>query len=412
MKSRSLLITLAAAGAAVGMLGAVIPAAQAAPEPSGWDDVPDIVVSGGSDTTYNVLQDLVPLYDGAPGCLPIRSSSSADKGKCDPAQLGNAPTNGNHDHDIVVNAYPTGSSAGVCVLAGTCPTYNPAIDFARSSRGPSGSELNTTTFWGFARDGIALLSFGGRPAGNIGTSASDAANVLFDIWTCAITDWSQIPGYTGAAGPIIPWGMNASAGTFSSFRDYIRSNSTRAGAGTFDPNTSGAACVRQLVGNIQPEENDAKPILADAGPDGVANTADDDDTKFIWWGSFAEYSSRPFKRSTGQFFTVANIRPEPASLSTTGAGQYPINRIVYHVTKNTDADTTGTGPEVIGADSGKGGAVREFTEWLCKGSANHAVDPNTGLNYRSAITAAYAFNGFVQVPTSLRTSGYFCSVLT
>jgi ABC-type phosphate transport system substrate-binding protein len=411
IKSRSL--AFAAIAATLGLVAAAVPAG-AAPEPTGWDNIPDVIIGGGSDTSYNVMSDIMPLYNGAPGCLPVRSSSSAAKGTCDPSQLPVAPTNGNHDHDIVVNAFPTGSGAGVCIIAASasCPQYNPPIQFARSSRGPSGTELANATFWGFARDGIALLSFGGRPAGNIGTSAADAANVLFDIYTCAITDWSQIPGYTGAAGPIIPWGMNASAGTFTTFRDFVRGNAARPGVATFDPNTSGTACVRQLVGNVQPEENDAKPILADAGPDGVANTADDDDTKFFWWGSFAEFSAFSFKRSTGQFFSVASITPQPSSLSTTGAGQYPLNRLIYHVTRNTDADLVAPGPEVTGADSGPGGAVREFTEWLCKGTAQHGVNPNTGQNYRAAITGAFAANGMVPIPTSLRTPGYQCAVLT
>ena len=52
------------------------------PSGSGWDKNPDVVIGGGSDTTYLVSQRLEVLYNGAPGCLITTSTTSANKGKC------------------------------------------------------------------------------------------------------------------------------------------------------------------------------------------------------------------------------------------------------------------------------------------------------------------------------------------
>ena len=189
----------AAALSAVATFAGVRPA-EAAPPGSGWDDTPDVVVGGGSDTTYLVMQRLEVRFNGTPGCTINTGTSSATKGKCSPAGQ-TTPTNGNFDHDVFVSATPTGSSAGVNALLPTGVQYNPAIDYARSSRGPSGTEATSVTFWGYARDAIAVITFGSR-----GTVALTKQN-LIDLYTCQpnADDWSD---FGLAAGPIIPWDMN------------------------------------------------------------------------------------------------------------------------------------------------------------------------------------------------------------
>ena len=198
--NKKLLFT--AAVATFGLVGGLIPTVEAAPPGTGFDDVPDVVIGGGSDTTYLVAQRLETLYNSTPGCTITTSSSSANKGLCIAGQT--APANGNFDHDIFVGATPTGSSAGVVAIT-TGPQYNPAIDYARSSRGPaSTAETNVATFWGYASDGIAILSFGSR------TGIAVTKQQMKDIYTCQLTDWSQLGQ---PAGPIIPWDMNAASGT-------------------------------------------------------------------------------------------------------------------------------------------------------------------------------------------------------
>lgn len=403
-------LIFAAALTAFASLAGVVPA-EAAPPGSGWDDTPDVVVGGGSDTTYLAMQRLETLYNGTPGCTIDTGTSSATKGKCIAGQT--TPTNGNFDHDVFVGATPTGSSAGVNALLPTGVQYNPAIDYARSSRGPSGTEANSVTFWGYARDAIAVITFGSR-----GTVALTRQN-LIDIYTCQpnADDWSD---FGLPAGPIIPWDMNAASGTTASFKTYT-------GLTTF------GTCVRKLTNGTAPFENDVKPILGDAGPDLTLGTADDDENNYIWWISYGAWSKYPYTANGfvdgntagtaigSNLVTVEGTLPSANSITN---NSYAILRTLYHVTKEADADcntvpgTDGVcnnagAPTVYGTTTGKGGAVRGFTEWLCRTSnTQQPINSVTGRGYRSEIVSALNAEGFQQVPTTggLRTAGYACAV--
>ena len=409
-------LILSAAIAALGLSAGIAPV-EAAPPGTGWDNLPDVAVGGGSDTTYQVSQRLEVLYNATPGCT--LATSGATVGLCS-STAAVTPTNGNFDHDMVVSAYPTGSGAGVSGLVGT---YNPTIDFARSSRVGTATELLDRTFWGFARDGIAVTTFGSR-SGYALTKQN-----LIDIFTCnplangglGSDDWSDF-GFP--AGPIIPWDMNNASGTRSSFIVTYLGNGTL-------PNIP-ASCLRKLTTTVPPFENDVKPILADNGPDGIANTADDDENNFIWWQSFGNWQTYPYTtgavptgaaaRVDANLVTVDGVTPSNASIgaSTTSPTAYSIGRTLFHVTREADADcntVVGTegvctaGPTVSGTTLGKGGAVRGFTEFLCRTSnAQQQINPQSGRGYRSEISLAIQAEGFSQVPTNLRTTGYACQV--
>lgn len=395
------------------------PASATPPANTGFDDLPDVVVGGGSDTTYLLSGDLTLLYNRTPGCPLVTSSTSVDKGKCQAAATAPATPLANWDHDAFVEAAPTGSSAGVQALLASGPQYNPVIDYARSSRGSSGSELNELTFWGYAQDGISVYSFGTRATGNF-VSGVD----LYNVYNCTTTNWSQIPGYTGAAGSIFPYGINPSSGTFASFRDYLRQVS---GNTSFDPNAQ--SCVRKVAGadgvngtadDVYAFENDLKIQLNDKGPDNTAGTADDDPNNKITWSSSSIFPTFPYLVQTGKPWKIAGVSPDPGTIF---AQSYPINRTVNHVTRNTAADCTATAGAAggctitngawSGATSGKAGAVRAYTQWLCRtNNAAHAVDPVTGLGYKSLINSIITRNGFTQVPTGLRQAGSACKVET
>jgi ABC-type phosphate transport system substrate-binding protein len=241
---------------------------------------------------------------------------------------------------------------------------------------------------------------------------------LKDIYTCAKTDWSQ---FGLPAGPIIPWDMNTSSGTLASFKLYL-------------DNITFGACVRKQVGATNgPFENDVKPILADPGPDTTFGTADDDENNYIWWMSFGNWQTYPFTKNglvngTGapiasNLVTVAGTVP---SDSTIFDSSYAIMRSLYQVTRDAEADcrqapgTAGAcdnaANTVYGATSGKAGAVREFTQWLCRSTASsQAVNTVTGQNYRNAIIGAVNAEGFQVLSAGvpgLRTAGYSCEVIT
>ena len=411
---------------AVSCFASLAPTAKADPPAgSGWDKTPDVALGGGSDTTYLVSQRLEVLYNGAPGCTLVTTTANAAKGRCsDTSTALTGIANGNYDHDVLASAAATGSSAGVNALLtpitatppGTGVQYNPAIDYARSSRPISTAEAVDTTAWGYARDGIAVITFGSR------TGLSLTKQDLIDIYTCQKTNWSQ---FGQPAGVIIPWDMNTASGTYASFRTYL-------GNPTF------GTCVRKQVGaNNGPFENDVKPLLADIGPDGVYNTADDDENNYLWWMSFGNWTRYPFTKdgvvngpgpSAGgaiqsQLVTIDGQFP---SNSTIFNSSYSIMRTLYHVTRDSDADcrqAAGTaGPcdnaanVVYGTTAGKGGAVREFTQWLCRTTAaTQATNAVTGQNYRNAIIDAVNAEGFQVLSATvpgLRTTGYSCSVTT
>jgi hypothetical protein len=150
----------------------------------------------------------------------------------------------------------------------------------------------------------------------------------------------------------------------------------------------------------------------------------------VWWISFGNWITYPYTANgfvdgntagtpiASNLVTVDGTLPSPASIN---GNSYAILRTLYHVTRETDADcntvpgTDGacnnSGATVYGSTTGKGGAVRHFTEWLCRTSnAQQLTNVVTGRGYRSEIVSALNLEGFQQVPNTLRTPGYACSV--
>lgn len=403
-------------GLSVGMLAAAFgsSAAHAAPAGTGYDDNPDVILGGGSDTTYLVQQRIDTLYNGAPGCALDTAGTSATKGKCVTPSTGDVK--GNYDHDVTVEAAAIGSGAGINSLLPTGVPYNPAITYARSSRVPSSTELASVTGWGYAKDAIAVVTFGTR-------SVSLYKQDLINIYTCAVTDWSAIPDHANGdaldlpAGTIIPWDMNTASGTRATFVSYL-------GSPTF------GSCVRKLASGTAPFENDVKPLLADA------NTTAANVNNMIWWMSYGDWQTYPYTRDgpvagagtiNSSLVPVANAGPatnlQAPSAGNTNDGSYAILRFLYLVTKNTDADCVQTpgaagacnnvGNAVYGATSGPGGAVRQFVSWLCHATTGqHTIDTVTGISYKTEINAALNFEGFQPVIGTDRTAGYGCTVAT
>jgi hypothetical protein len=428
------------APAAVGALPA-----GAAPSGYGFDNTPHVIVGGGSDTTYRAQISLSDLYNYSTGCT-VTTAVGPTLGQC----VAGSDTNalGNHQHDTVAQANPVGSGAGIASLNGflngqTNVTYpgtvnplpgylgatatGPNVDFARSSRGPKtsggsviggGSELGVDTFWGYAQDGVEVSVFDARgaqlqSAGFNGFTPAQLVqiygqNVIGDVtWHTLFP--SLIAANSATDGPVVPWGMNSSSGTYATFNSYVASAGAAPG---FDVNTHG----RKLASTVAPFENDIKPLLNNA-PLSTSRTSVDNPANWVWFGSFGVFSAFPFTSSavvggTQHTAFAAAINGVLPSTSKIGQNTYPIGRTLYHVTRKQDATiSAGNGPaigashdlNVTGATSGTGGAVREFTRWLCRpGTAQHSVDTFTGANLFSEITSAINSAGFTTVPAALR----------
>lgn len=356
--------------------------AGAEPADTGWDDVADRPVGQGSDTTYKVIMDLSLTYNEATGCEIQQSDIGSAPNFTAPltgdCRLGaNQPqtvTSGNWDHDVVVNKFPTGSSQGVKEM------LDGRVDFARSSRPPKTSGETGSTFWGFAKDGITIIAMGGRAPVSI-TQAQAVG-----IWNCSITNWNQISGSLPSA-PIHPYGMNPSSGTKASMDSFLG----------FDANSG--SCVKKLATNVFPTENDVKQLIASpAAGTTLANS--------IWWGSFAEFKAFAYKRQSAEYLPINGVEISNGSIAD---NSYPIKRYVYHVAPNASVAPAASGA-TTGADSGKAGAVREFTEWLCKPKAAHTVSDFTGQNLYDANTSTIVNAGYQRIPTPERTNGGVCAV--
>ena len=312
-----------------------------------------------------------------PGARPTTPSASPTLGQCVlPPGQSRTDQKGNWDHDVAIQQYPTGSSAGVKAL-----TLN-QIDFARSSRGPKSSGESAANFFAYAKDGIAILTMGGRAAGNL-TKAQ-----IQGIYNCTITNWATL-GYP--AGTIKPYSMNTSSGTYATFQTYLG----------FDPNAG--TCVQKLGNGDTPFENDVKQIT---GPGALAADVANAPNA-IWWGSFADLKTYGYKRQSAEFWSVDGVAITNGNIAN---NSYGAKRFVYHVAKKADATPTlaGTGAgtgNMTGTTTGKGGGVREFTEFICKPKVDHTASFATGNSLYDDLTGAIVNEGFQRIPTAERTNG-------
>lgn len=369
---------LLAASVAAALALSVAGPTSAAPAGTGFDDVNDLVTGSGSDTTYTMMAALTKLYNSTPGCDTDNVTGSATHTRClTGGQQTSTETKANWDHDVFLNLFPTGSSAGVKALQlGTL-----GVDYARSSRGPKTSGESDLNFFAFAKDGLVFMTFAGRPALNLSKAQ------IQGIYNCTIVEWDDITGNPADNGKTIrPYGMNPASGTKASMDTFLG----------FDANAG--SCV-QKTGTVYPFENDAKPPIADAIS--KWGTAQD----IFWWSSFAEMKTYSYKRQSGVFWSVDGIG---ISNGTIANNTYPAKRFVYHVTRKVDA-TPEVAPafpgEMAGGASGESGAVRQLTEWMCKLTAEHTTNPFYGTNYYADISGIIVAEGYQRVPAAERTHG-------
>ncbi|MGZ4735337.1 MAG: substrate-binding domain-containing protein [Acidimicrobiia bacterium] len=469
---------VAAAGMAMvaGPLLAASPAGATPPTGYGFDDTSHVIVGGGSDTTYHVQLDLSSVWNVSQknGCV-LFTTVAAGLGNCISSGSPETNTLVNWQHDNLSQAPDVGSSAGVQALngvigAGGDYSYNGTVrtmpagevnvgaatgnlpDYARSSRGPktsgatssapTGNELDSDTFWGFAQDGLEVTTFNSRGAQVQARAGAGAItpSELYHIYNCDFTQWSQVPSLAiapGSAtdGPIVAWGMNPSSGTYATMNTYLINN----GGAPTGFLADAQACVKPITTgpNVYSIENDIKPIVNQPAALSTAANSVDNPANWIWWGSFGAFSAYPNTSKTVRAGTTVTAIAAPVNgvlPSTSGiiANTYPIGRTLYHVTRKNDADCPktagvcdfvghpgpaiaagGTDLNVTGATSGSRGAVREYTRFLCRGTAaQQGTDPFTGVNLFSAETGALNKNGFTTVPVGLRAAGSRCQLLT
>jgi ABC-type phosphate transport system substrate-binding protein len=218
-------------------------------------------------------------------------------------------------------------------------------------------------------------------------------------------------------------------------------------------------------------EGEPSNLVGATFPAGASTAVDSpqNPNNWLWFGSFGLLSTWSYLSSgsvvtpsgTIAFSSGANAisdttastgtLPSPTNIQ---AGTYPILRILSIVTKKSDADcptsasvcnfsqsvnpgpTNGNGVadlDVLGATSGKGGAVREFVRFLCRdetgsfaaGTNVGPADSYTGLDMNGTGTTGELMTGdtskgvggieptgFRPVPVSKRSPGSVCDVVS
>jgi ABC-type phosphate transport system substrate-binding protein len=114
---------------------------------------------------------------------------------------------------------PDGSGAGISALVNnTIKT----VDFARSSRGRSGSDPASVAFVAFAKDAVTVA---------VQTQTNAPINLttaqLQAIYTCSVTNWSDLGGKSAVIKPFLP---QSGSGTRSFFESAIGLTDAQIGA--------------------------------------------------------------------------------------------------------------------------------------------------------------------------------------
>jgi phosphate transport system substrate-binding protein len=222
-----------AAGAALLLPGT----ASAVPGPNG---VKEVVAAAGSDTIVDVTGAVFAAANGAaenadpdnyvniPPVLAGGASFTVPGDSFGPSVTYNTS-----------NPPPDGSSAGKAALANAAAAKSGTIDLARSSSPRSASDPATFQYYGFGKDGVSwAASSTGAGAGVTLTLAQ-----LRDIYSGAITNWSQVGGKDAAIKLYLP---QTGSGTLAFFTATVLG---------FDPTTKPVTVNRF-------QENDATSIAA------------------------------------------------------------------------------------------------------------------------------------------------------
>ena len=238
---RPVIATIIGLAAATTLLGAGPAAATVATDPPSTPPLSDIV-GVGSDTTQDVI--------GFSGTSKKKSGFTVNYNDTDPAaKLWSFDAFG--DPGTIVTSEgcapitrPSGSSAGIAALKADEAAGTNCIDFARSSRVKNPATDGDLVFIPFARDGVTWATFPKTPGSKkFNAPANLTTAQLTSIYTCEVTNWSQVGGKNA---PIKAYLPQSGSGTRSFWQTAI---------GVPTP----GACVLQPAGM---PENDGSAVPA------------------------------------------------------------------------------------------------------------------------------------------------------
>ncbi|WP_435741927.1 Ig-like domain repeat protein [Nocardioides sp. SYSU DS0663] len=199
---RKSLAGLAAATLAGSGLALSAPAFAAEPDDTTFTPVAADLVGVGSDTSQHALKLIADAWNA--GKPANRIATFAATGGGEVTLPGGAIKR------------PNGSGSGKALLYGA--GNNADVDFARSSSGPTSTEVQAgLQNFPFALDTLVMAVSGSAPSNAPATLTKDQ---IVDIYDGTVTNWSQLGGKPGVIAPKIP---QAGSGTRSFFVSQLKS---------------------------------------------------------------------------------------------------------------------------------------------------------------------------------------------
>jgi ABC-type phosphate transport system substrate-binding protein len=174
----------------------------------------------------------------------------------------------NYEHDVVTEADALGSGTGIKQLCTQGAAGTAHIDFARSSRGPSGSDCHGLHFVGYARDGISLEANDWSATAGIhlmnnpdplctGKNFCLTQTQVHNIFVaCTITNWNQVGGQNLAISIYTP---QLGSGTRSTFDGFVGGSSDTCIPGGASNETHTGSCIENQ--NVCPNANSDQPAF-------------------------------------------------------------------------------------------------------------------------------------------------------
>ncbi|MBU6347068.1 MAG: hypothetical protein KGQ38_00425 [Actinomycetales bacterium] len=444
---------LKAAIASIALVGGLVASALPA---SALTTAPDLstmdrtIVGSGSDTTYDLMMALDKAYNAANGCATIWASSASQpyNGQCDTADLasgnGTDKTNFpwvNDSHAVIKELYPVGSGNGQKEL---CRQHQPnirAVDFARSSSGPTtGSTAENCSdlkYIAFAEDAVTWYHFTKNPDNSDTASAridSIDTTTLKAIFRGEITNWSALNGNPGVldvngnpfavaassatpspvpstsdaplADPlpdtgIVLYTVQTSSGTYSYWTNSARTNSsTKMSAPAPTPVASQTAAA--IYSTVQ--ENFPAAIAYDGNTNNAIYFMSvgrykqnagitDQENAYSTATSTGNKNAGGYADALGKINGIAPTIANIAKGADKTTGYFPFSRDVYNVTRYASDATN----KYVGPDG-----------FICK-ITNSTKDRIKQVGYRTIVENAIKSEGFAPLPVS---SGSYCRVRT
>ncbi|NBV89788.1 MAG: hypothetical protein EBR84_00020 [Actinobacteria bacterium] len=410
-----------------GLVASALPASAVttAPDLSTMDRT---IVGSGSDTTYDLMMALDKVYNAANGCATIWASSASQpyNGQCDTADQasgnGSDKTNFpwvNDSHAVIKELYPVGSGNGQKEL---CRQHQPnirAVDFARSSSGPtSGATAENCSdlkYIAYAEDAVTWYHFTKNPDGSDTASSridSIDTTTLSKIFRGEITTWSGLNNNSGVVDVngdsftdlpntgIVLYTAQSSSGTYSYWTNSARTNSaTKMSAPSPTPVASQTAAA--IYSTVQ--ENFPAAIAYDGNTNNaiyfmsvgrykqIANITDQEDA-YSTATSGGVKNAGGYADALGKINGVAPTIANIAKGADKTTGYFPFSRNVYNITRYASAATN--------AYVGPNGFLCTIT--------NSIKDRIKQVGYRTIIENAIKSEGFAPLPVS---AGSYCRVL-